>query len=265
MWCTRWFLPLILLPLPTAPPYLLLLFLFSLTMHARPCFYCIVLLAALFISSCYWQPLPIDSPLSTPWSANITTFSEALNAFTPNYQHDYGPSEGNNGSNKRPTVIRLMDRCWCDFSSGSFFEPFNVSTWEYASVKRLKKELVLGKERAAERGRQREAKERGEESGKNNESPGFAAPTPPPTLRTIIAISKEKKNTFETLRSVFWRAPSTTPNAPSSASSSLIPTAIPLKQEIPLDEQRRPVTSWEFDLEPYGFDLVLDFRWTRQS
>lgn len=34
--CTRWFLPLLLLPLPTAPPYFLVLFLFSLTMHAKP-------------------------------------------------------------------------------------------------------------------------------------------------------------------------------------------------------------------------------------
>jgi len=34
--CTRWFLPLLLLPLPTAPPFFLVLFLLSLTMHAKP-------------------------------------------------------------------------------------------------------------------------------------------------------------------------------------------------------------------------------------
>jgi len=34
--CTRWFLPLLLLPLPTASPFFLVLFLISLTMHAKP-------------------------------------------------------------------------------------------------------------------------------------------------------------------------------------------------------------------------------------
>ncbi|KAH0838667.1 hypothetical protein J3R83DRAFT_6994 [Lanmaoa asiatica] len=34
--CTRWFLPLLLLPLPTAPPYFLVLFLLTLALHARP-------------------------------------------------------------------------------------------------------------------------------------------------------------------------------------------------------------------------------------
>jgi hypothetical protein len=29
-------------------------------------------------------------------------------------------------------------------------------------------------------------------------------------------------------------------------------------------EERRLAANGEFDLEPYGFDLVLDFRWTRQ-
>jgi len=130
MWCTRWFLPLLLLPLPTAPPYFLILFLFSLTMHAKPCFYCIVLLTTLFVSSCYWQPFPIDSPLTTPWSDNITTFSEALNStLMPNYTYTL------------PTVMRAVDRCWCDFSTSGFWEPFNVSQWEYLSVQRVRHEL----------------------------------------------------------------------------------------------------------------------------
>ncbi|KAF8746226.1 hypothetical protein AX14_000025 [Amanita brunnescens Koide BX004] len=129
MWCTRWFLPLLLLPLPTAPPLFLLLFLFSLTLHAKPCFYCIVLLSTLFVTSCYWQPFPLDTPLAVPWSADISTFSHALNA-----------SLSSNISRPVPTVIRAVDRCWCDFSNG-FFEPFNVSHWEFVSVYRLKSEL----------------------------------------------------------------------------------------------------------------------------
>ena len=216
-------------------------------------FYCIVLLTALFISSCYWQPLPIDSPLSTPWSANITTFSDAMNAFMPGYEFDYRPNDDDNSSTKKPTVLKLMDRCWCDFSSGSFFEPFNVSAWEIASVKRFKKELLLGKERAAE-------KERAKlyEAELERDTTGFAAPTPAPSPRHITAMSgKEKRDTFDTLRSVFWRAPS------SAGSSLKPPSSVPA--ETHLADERRPVTPWEFDLEPYGFDLVLDFRWTRPS
>ncbi|KAK2461724.1 hypothetical protein APHAL10511_006187 [Amanita phalloides] len=129
MWCTRWFLPLLLLPLPTAPPLFLLLFLCSLTLHARPCFYCILLLSSLFLSSCYWQPFPIHSPLAVPWSPAITSFADALNVTLPV-----------NFSYPLPPVIRAVDRCWCDFSSG-FFQPFNVSHWELLTVNRLALEL----------------------------------------------------------------------------------------------------------------------------
>ena len=131
MWCTRWFLPLLLLPLPTAPPYFLILFLFSLTLHAKPCFYCIVLLSTLFISSCYWQPFPLDTQLSVPWADNITTFAEALTSALPS-----------NYTQPLPVVIRPVDRCWCDLSSGGLFKPFNVSHWEHQSVMKLKAELI---------------------------------------------------------------------------------------------------------------------------
>lgn len=35
MWCTRWFLPLLILPLPKSPPFVLLLYLLSTAMHAQ--------------------------------------------------------------------------------------------------------------------------------------------------------------------------------------------------------------------------------------
>ncbi|KAF9234959.1 hypothetical protein BU15DRAFT_89777 [Melanogaster broomeanus] len=124
MWCTRWFLPLLLLPLPTAPPYFLVLFLITLALHARPCFYCIILLAALFLSSCYWQSFPLDARLSVPWADNVTTFYEALNAtIRPDLNlHEF-----------TPPIIRVADRCWCDFASG-FFERYDVQKWERDSV-----------------------------------------------------------------------------------------------------------------------------------
>jgi hypothetical protein len=220
-------------------------------------FYCIVLLTALFISSCYWQPLPIDTPLSTPWSANIKTFSEALNTYLPDYEYDRGPDDDNNGNHKRPTVIRLMDRCWCDFSSGSLFEPFNVSRWELASVTKFKKELL---ERGREKEKKREVKEDGGELEEDSESTVFAAPTPPPTPRpsATTSLETEKKGAFEAFRSSFWRAPSGTSEFPDP------PSPFPTDTETALPEERRPVAPGEIDLEAYGFDLVLDFKWTRR-
>ncbi|RUP45451.1 hypothetical protein BC936DRAFT_148172 [Jimgerdemannia flammicorona] len=54
MYCMRWFIPLLLLPFPNAPPIFTLLFLVSFFLHQRPCVYCTILLVALFTSTCYW-------------------------------------------------------------------------------------------------------------------------------------------------------------------------------------------------------------------
>jgi len=232
MWCTRWFLPLILLPLPTAPPFLLILFLFSLTMHARPCFYCIVLLTALFVSSCYWQPLPLDSPLSIPWSENITTFSDALNASIP---LSASPSH-------KPAIIKLVDRCWCDLTFGELFEPFNVKRWEAKSLDRLRAEME----------RERESEGDGTDRSKKQEegSESNAAVT-----GDNSSVSKgeglKSKGALSTLQRVFWRRGSdpTTSNDLHNTSNfnlSSIPT--------------RP---GELNLLSSGFDLVLDFKWSR--
>ncbi|KZT58555.1 hypothetical protein CALCODRAFT_494855, partial [Calocera cornea HHB12733] len=94
MWCTRWFLILFLLPYPRASPFFLVLFLCSLVLHSRPCLYCIVLLTALFTSSCYWAPLALPMP------SFLTT-------------------------NDQTTVGRSADqRCWCDINDGHIFDPF---------------------------------------------------------------------------------------------------------------------------------------------
>ncbi|KAE9409373.1 hypothetical protein BT96DRAFT_591204 [Gymnopus androsaceus JB14] len=93
-------------------------------------FYCIILLATLFISTCYWSPISLDSALSEPWADNITTFGEAL-SFT------LGPSY----SKPLPTVFQPADRCWCDISTDGFFEPFSTSQWERLSVQKLKDSL----------------------------------------------------------------------------------------------------------------------------
>ena len=93
-------------------------------------FYCIILLSAMFMSSCYWPPVPIDTPLNTPWSDNITTFGDALFSRIPDLPVDLVPAS-----------IPIVDRCWCELSMG-FFEPFNSTRWEWNTVEKLREELV---------------------------------------------------------------------------------------------------------------------------
>ncbi|KAF9456796.1 hypothetical protein BDZ94DRAFT_1274742 [Collybia nuda] len=246
MWCTRWFLPLLLLPLPTAPPYFLLLFLFSLTLHAKPCFYCIVLLTTLFVSSCYWQPFPLDSPLSSPWDNNITTFAEALNAtITSSYPKPL------------PDVMQTVDRCWCDFSAGGFFEPFNVSHWEHVSIERLKEEL--------------EHRQKAEDTvSQTMESldvptetvlmPRTAAPSP-----TTAQTQNARTTSIDYWALLFYpfysrpnhrheRMPE--PSTPRTSASSNPKLSSHSITSLPLIRK-------EYDLRPYGLGIVVDFGWAR--
>ncbi|KAG0696273.1 hypothetical protein DFH29DRAFT_951859 [Suillus ampliporus] len=247
MWCTRWFLPLLLLPLPTAQPFFLVLFLFSLALHAKPCFYCIVLLAALFLSSCYWQSFPLETRLSIPWSNNITTFYDALNATMPPdlNLHEY-----------MPPIIRVNDRCWCDFTSG-IFEPYNMQKWEKESVEKLAADMVKQME-------ERTGKVTGAE-----ELPSTAEETPSPeethsSANHTVHVIPTQKSTLSTIRSIFGKSearasPSVTDMEPVMATTMATFVSHPKPSPTSLPSPRRPL---EYDLNPYGFDLILDFHWS---
>lgn len=132
-----------------------------------------------------------------------------------------------------------------------------MSEWEFASVMRLKNDLAMDRERGRASQRERELKKDAEPE-RNGEITGFAAPTPPPAPRPNPSTTseKEEKGAFGVIRSAFWRAPSKAHRLPDPPSSSSAETSPP--------EEARQVAHGEFDLQPYGFDLVLDFRWTRQ-
>ncbi|KAJ7102445.1 hypothetical protein B0H15DRAFT_814647 [Mycena belliarum] len=244
MWCTRWFLPLLLLPLPTAPPYFLVLFLLSLFIQAKPCFYCIVLLVTLFFSSCYWQPFPIDSPLSTPWAENITTFAEALNATIPS------PYEA-----PLPPVMRTLDRCWCDFWAGGFFEPYNVSQWERSSVLRLADEIER-----ARRAEVAEAPQTEEEAASTATAatveymPRTAAPAEP---------SVRRKPSVQAVAANVWSR--VNPYLRSARTMSELVTPLFKTDNVTASEPVKslPALRWEYDLRSYGLGVVVDFGWTR--
>ncbi|KAJ7748497.1 hypothetical protein DFH07DRAFT_829913 [Mycena maculata] len=242
MWCTRWFLPLLLLPLPTAPPYFLVLFLLALFIQAKPCFYCIVLLVTLFFSSCYWQPFPLDSPLSTPWTDNITTFAEALNAtLTPAYDRPL------------PPVMHSLDRCWCDFWGGGFFEPFNVSQWERSSVLKLADELERARKAELAESEPVEKEEETPSATAIENMPRTAAPEP----------SGRRKSSVHGVAANVWSL--VNPYLRSARTIAELTTPLFRMDNVTVSKpvESLPTLRLEYDLRPYGLGVVVDFGWTR--
>ncbi|KAJ7071369.1 hypothetical protein C8F01DRAFT_1206884 [Mycena amicta] len=230
MWCTRWYLPLLLLPMPTASPYFLALFLLTLFVQAKPCFYCIVLLVALFFSSCYWQPFPTSSLLYAPWSQNVTTFAEALNQSIP-VAYDA----------PLPSVVRTLDRCWCDVWTSGFFEPYNVSQWEESSILRLATELVAAHKTQVEPVAETETVT--STQGNVHESmPRTAAPES--TARGMMRGMWKRVSWPRRRRAV---QPVVVLEPPQTETTLLSPLR------------------WEYDLRSHGLGLVIDFAWTRRN
>ncbi|KAF8272413.1 hypothetical protein EI94DRAFT_1718597 [Lactarius quietus] len=200
--------------------------------HARPCFYCIILLTALFLSSCYWQPVPFTSSVSSAWATNAT-FATILNSLLSS------PIAA-----PLPAVIRLADRCWCDVSSSQLFEPFDIARWELASVEQLKDEL----ERDAARIEQlsSSANEAELPSRPDDDNSGIQSPSLESNLTSQTATPSPA--TVE---------PSSIPEIP--AGSPLL-NGPPVVSTVDLPLLRR-----KYDLRPYGFSMVLDFGWSREE
>jgi len=246
MWCTRWFLPLLLLPLPTAPPYFLVLFLLTLALHARPCFYCIILLAALFLSSCYWQSFPLDAHLSVPWSNNITTFSEALNATLPPHL---------NTLEFVSPVVHVADRCWCDLASG-LFEPYDVHKWERDSIQEAVSQIEKHWKQSLKL-----------DSDVNTNTTATAEPLHPPESSPPPNISNIQNETFSSmLRSFFNRR--LNKSEPSTIFISPVVSTTPTEKPLAVESliiAEPLLTPGQLDMRPFGFEVIFDFRWSRKS
>lgn len=195
-----------------------------------------MLLTAMFMASCYWSPVPLDTPLNRPWSDNITTFGEALFSRVPDLPLDMIPS-----------AIPIVDRCWCDFSTG-FFEPFNSTRWEWNSVERLG--ISLERQLAA-----RNASVALEEEVHGTE--GEAAVETSNAIAGYSVLS----SAMSTLQHKLGFAPanSSAPDAPFE------PTSIAQLFTPATTSDSTPRTAskvWtEYDLRPYGFDMIIDLSW----
>jgi len=271
MWCTRWFLPLVILPIPTAQPFFLIIFMLSLILDARPCFYCILLLSALFTSSCYWQPLPITASLTSP-IGNATTFAEAL-AANRTLEEVEGAA--------LPPVIHLLDRCWCNLASpNGLFAPSELSLWERASIERarwrMRKEVkdardVAAAAEAISNGMISEGSDnRGDNSGLSNHGAHSSGPSDSPESKSERS-NNSVVNRIRRLRDIILFS-----FVPSSHSPS-----VELDLETPQDNLAQkenephfdsasssasvplPLLRSYYDLRPYGLDMTIDFSWHR--
>lgn len=208
--------------------------------NASHSFNCMIVLTALFLSSCYWQPTPIDSPLSVPWSENVTTFSQAFDAMVPA-----------NLTIEKPQVVQLMDRCWCDISSASFFKPFNMTKWEVDSLA-----MYIGE---AVREQQAHAASPTVEAEKEVET----NPVPQNTALTTNDPNPTSNSIRRALRSLFTKAPSVEAAEPTAMT---IPTAHDTISTNATNHTQTPQPDlpWyqrEYSLQPYGFDVTFEWGW----
>jgi hypothetical protein len=204
-------------------------------------FYCIILLTALFLSSCYWQPIPLDSSLSSSWATNAT-FATVLTA-----------ALSSSVTAPLPAVIRLADRCWCDVSSSHLFEPFDIARWERTSIEQLKEEI----ERDAASAKQLSSAVGGSNEGDRNPSATNG------TVESQLSTSEPPSHT---------PVSSTSPqplsiNTPAEKNSThQILAEPPLSNGPPVvPNVDLPLFRRKYDLRPYGFSMILDFGWIREE
>lgn len=212
-------------------------------------FYCILLLSAMFMSSCYWPPVPLDTPLARPWSQNITTFSDALHSLIPDVPEEMIPA-----------AIPIVERCWCEFSTSGFFEPYNVTEWELNSVTRLAEDIQKKME---------------EEMSKTDPSQPTATTSQSPLALANVGEAAQfnpSPSRWSRIRDILWPFSSGT-HEPANVPEELPSDVVPLSDssDFSANDTQVPATAvpsekpWlrrEYDLREYGFAVSVDFGWS---
>jgi hypothetical protein len=173
----------------------------------------------------------------------------------------------NQSTRPLPKVIRTVDRCWCDFSAGGLFEPFNVSHWERISVQRLKDDLE----------RQKKADEplalATESVGQSPsvtvtatlDMPRTAVPIQPNRIKTLApsdiwSLLHPLNIRISDLRHYFpppFPELSMPRGVPSSERAQVTsPSGLHSNEDLPLIRK-------EYDLRMYGLGVIVDLGWTR--
>ena len=206
-----------------------------------------MVLTALFLSSCYWQPVTLDTPLYRPWNDNVTTFGHALKVMLPQ------------NSTLDVPVVQFVDRCWCDVTNKVFFQPFNVTQWEVDSLKLYVEDAVRHQRKETEK--KTKLVTAPTESQQTNST---QQPAEPALLMSDvaglynIALGRWKLMFASPKES---GSPATSPTTPSPP-RTIPPTPEPTTTYVPARDQKSlPWYQREYSLRPYGFDVIFEFGW----
>ena len=213
----------------------------------RHSFNCIVVLTALFLSSCYWQPVTLDTPLYRPWNENITTFGHALKAMLPQ------------NSTLDVPVVQFADRCWCDVTNKVFFQPFNVTQWEVDSLKFYVEDAVQQQKKEIE-------KKTKLITGPTVSQPTNTTQEPPEPVLLMSDVASLYNIVLSRWKLVF--TPPNEPHASATPPATIMPSQAtpsvsgPTTTYVPVRDQKS-LQWWEreYSLRPYGFDVIFEFGW----
>ncbi|ELU37940.1 hypothetical protein AG1IA_08035 [Rhizoctonia solani AG-1 IA] len=260
--------------------------------------YCIVLLVALFTSSCYWAPTPLDIPShalesiypSLATSQPAIDLQSLLNASQP------APTSSDAAPTPRVTYSARLERpkrCWC--SPQNIFEPFNTTRWEQrASVLVFVKQGLWDWLVEQEELDQTTNTTTSHQTTSSEQIDGSSTPTVSPTSATTTPTSWRTK--WNALSSYFSsrsaeqksdptpkakpdskikqpvRAPLEVPKPKHTPTATAIPTATPTETapartlaSVSPDKGQENLAWWQkqYDLRPYGGGVVVDFKWGR--
>jgi len=88
--------------------------------------HCIIVLATLFVTSCYWSAVPANT-------ISPKVFDRLNITLTNSTDHQWVPFNATREF-KWDQPIQLLSRCWCDFTRTPFFDNLDVQAWEKGSV-----------------------------------------------------------------------------------------------------------------------------------
>lgn len=241
-----------------------------------------VLLVALLCSTCYWQPVPIDSALSFP-HGNATTFRDLMRAnLSLTVDQDL----------PLPPFVQLLDRCLCDVVG------WDIGAWEKmsaeqtlhdyeAAMQRVKKETVSAggaEDAAVTPSSSQNANETSrpapgtpaahahvEEPFSFRRLRNFVFPTPPASSKYRLVSVTSLPAQYSSLPSIATEtsdavrpsvvAGSQPIEAPSLTHSPYSPS-IPSSTVLPLPDPALPLLRTFYDLRSYGLDVTFDFGWS---
>lgn len=205
--------------------------------------YCILILIGLFVTSCYWDQVPISEFSPTTISSLNETEQNAL---------------------WQLKSVQMLSRCWCDFQSTPFFGYPNVTEWERDSIRAAIEAANLTQPSLPEpaEGEVLEAEQTVEPSVEDT-------PTTSSWLIHPFA-SHRMRRWYKWVDFLHGRqepaivAQSESSDAPvddvepheGQEQSGQGPESQSSKEELPRFRRK-------YDLRPYGVDLIVDFGWRR--